>query len=101
MRVRRVQRRERVVLPAMQETEAAMTDSGWISWEDRLPDDNSAVFVHDKDCGVTIGAFERIYMGSYKGTWYDITDLDPENGGHYPLWKVTHWRPISFPEPPQ
>lgn len=58
----------------------------WISVEDRLPDDCVEVLVHDTDCGVIIG-------------WYDKKDNCFACEFISPLDAVTHWMPL--PKPPQ
>lgn len=37
----------------------AEPDKGWISVEDRLPDDGVEVLVYDTYCGVMIGWYEK------------------------------------------
>ena len=58
----------------------------WISVKDRLPDDCVEVLVHDTDCGILIGWYDKkdsIFVAEF------INELDA----------VTHWIPL--PEPPQ
>ncbi len=58
----------------------------WISVKDRLPDDCVEVLVHDTDCGIVIGWYDKkdsIFVAEF------INQLDA----------VTHW--MSLPEPPQ
>lgn len=63
-----------------------MTDKGWISIKDRLPEDGVEVLVHDTDCGVLIGWYDKkdnIFVCEF------INQLDA----------VTHWQPL--PKPPK
>lgn len=60
--------------------------SKWISVKDRLPDDCVEVLLHDTDCGILIGWYEKkdsCFVGEF------MSQLDA----------VTHWIPL--PEPPK
>jgi hypothetical protein len=72
--------------------------SGWISVEERLPDNCRAVLVAVE--GLTIGGAPEMVIGSYSGGFWMIADAD---GTHYLTkymrYVVTHWMPL--PEPPR
>lgn len=72
--------------------------SGWISVEERLPDNCRAVLVALE--GLTIGGAPAMVIGSYSGGFWMVADAD---GTHYLTkymrYRVTHWMPL--PEPPK
>jgi hypothetical protein len=72
--------------------------SGWISVEERLPENYGPVLVACE--GLTIGGAAPIAIGSYGGGFWSLADAD----GTCYLTKymhvvVTHWMPL--PEPPK
>jgi hypothetical protein len=72
--------------------------AGWISVDERLPDNCRAVLVALE--GLTIGGAPAMVIGSYSGGFWMVADAD---GTHYLTkymrYKVTHWMPL--PEPPK
>lgn len=73
-------------------------ESGWISVDERLPDNHRTVLVACE--GTTIGGAAPIAIGSYGGGFWSIADAD----GTMYLTKymhivVTHWMPL--PELPK
>ena len=64
----------------------AKPDKGWISVEDRLPDDCVEVLIHDTYCGVLIG-------------WHNKKDNVFTCEFANQLDDVTHWQPL--PDPPK
>ena len=68
---------------------------GWISVEDRLPEDNRFVLVCNDDGHMMIAQYvgESIWQWQYKYTNYDVDVWDDEEQG-----PVCWWMPL--PEPP-
>ena len=70
------------------ETESKLFNNGWISVEDRLPEDNVEVMVNRKDNGFWWGVISKangLFFVRFGNDWMDVSD-------------VTHWMPL--PEPP-
>ena len=64
----------------------------WISVNDKLPDESAAplwIYVNG-----------RASVGRYEGRWgwYDLVEEITIDANRFP---VTHWMPLSEPEPPQ
>ncbi|EAW1477493.1 DUF551 domain-containing protein [Salmonella enterica subsp. enterica] len=71
-----------------------VTQDGWISCSERMPNDKDYVWCWGKSYGWTeCDTFEGYYDWS-RNKWWAVTD-DVEE----PASKVTHWMPL--PEPPQ
>ncbi|HAY5362000.1 TPA: DUF551 domain-containing protein [Shigella flexneri] len=71
-----------------------VTQDGWISCSERMPDDKQYVWCWGKPYGWTeCDTFEGYYDWS-RNKWWAVTD-----DGEEPASKVTHWIPL--PEPPQ
>ncbi|EKJ4054927.1 DUF551 domain-containing protein [Salmonella enterica] len=75
-------------------TNSPVTQDGWISCSERMPNDKDYVWCWGKSYGWTeCDTFEGYYDWS-RNKWWAVTD-DVEE----PASKVTHWMPL--PEPPQ
>jgi hypothetical protein len=61
-------------------------NNGWISVEERLPQDHLNVIVHTTDCETTIA-------------WYSLSNECWMQGCNFYEYNVTHWQPL--PEPPK
>ncbi|EPV2640051.1 DUF551 domain-containing protein [Escherichia coli] len=71
-----------------------VTQDGWISCSERMPNDKQYVWCWGKSYGWTeCDTFEGYYDWS-RNKWWAVTD-----DGEDPASKVTHWMPL--PEPPQ
>ena len=71
-----------------------VTQDGWISCSERMPNDKQYVWCWGKPYGWTeCDTFEGYYDWS-RNKWWAVTD-----DGEEPASKVTHWMPL--PEPPQ
>ena len=71
-----------------------VTQDGWISCSERMPNDKQYVWCWGKSYGWTeCDTFEGYYDWS-RNKWWAVTD-----DGEEPASKVTHWMPL--PEPPQ
>ena len=71
-----------------------VTQDGWISCSERMPNDKQYVWCWGKSYGWTeCNTFEGYYDWS-RNKWWAVTD-----DGEEPASKVTHWMPL--PEPPQ
>ncbi|ELP0000228.1 DUF551 domain-containing protein [Salmonella enterica] len=71
-----------------------VTQDGWISCSERMPNDKQYVWCWGKSYGWTeYDTFEGYYDWS-RNKWWAVTD-----DGEEPASKVTHWMPL--PEPPQ
>ncbi|EHN6390302.1 DUF551 domain-containing protein [Salmonella enterica] len=70
-----------------------VTQDGWISCSERMPNDKQYVWCWGKSYGWTeYDTFEGYYDWS-RNKWWAVTD-----DGEEPASKVTHWMPL--PEPP-
>ena len=71
-----------------------VTQDGWISCSERMPNDKQYVWCWGKSYGWTeCDTFEGYYDWS-RNKWWAVTD-----NGEEPASKVTHW--MLLPEPPQ
>ena len=71
-----------------------VTQDGWISCSERMPNDKQYVWCWGKSYGWTeCDTFEGYYDWS-RNKWWAVTD-----DGEEPASKVTHWMPL--PEPPE
>ncbi|EHC76911.1 hypothetical protein LTSEMON_3491 [Salmonella enterica subsp. enterica serovar Montevideo str. S5-403] len=78
----------------LQAGNSPVTQDGWISCSERMPNDKDYVWCWGKSYGWTeCDTFEGYYDWS-RNKWWAVTD-DVEE----PASKVTHWMPL--PEPPQ
>ena len=64
----------------------------WIPIGERLPKDNVEVWIYDTEQGVIIGSHNRFGWSHVYG--------DDDGLGDDRLYSVTHWQPLSRPEPP-
>ncbi|EJN6496210.1 DUF551 domain-containing protein [Escherichia coli] len=81
-------------MPTVQGGNSPVTQDGWISCSERMPNDKQYVWCWGKSYGWTeCDTFEGYYDCS-RNKWWAVTD-----NGEEPASKVTHWMPL--PEPPQ
>ena len=71
-----------------------MNNDGWISVEDRLPEEGYAVLLHAPSGAVSIGP--------NRGAFVTPTTITVRSGPErLQIYEATHWIPIpEFPEPP-
>ncbi|ELD72453.1 hypothetical protein A193_01369 [Escherichia coli KTE234] len=81
-------------MPTVQGGSSPVTQDGWISCSERMPNDKQYVWCWGKSYGWTeCDTFEGYYDWS-RNKWWAVTD-----DGEEPASKVTHWMPL--PEPPE
>ena len=85
----------------MEERIAIMTEGGWISVEERLPDAGKACYVayyyHHPYAGEGYAVYQGFAGLSGDGAWVDTNgvEISPYAGD------VTHWQYANIPEPPK
>lgn len=81
-------------MPTVQGGNSPVTQDGWISCSERMPNDKQYVWCWGKSYGWTeCDTFEGYYDWS-RNKWWAVTD-----DGEEPASKVTHW--MQLPEPPE